>query len=177
MRCERLAHRVAEEFDALKPWLPKAADGFLDIGCGLACIDVLIARHYGPLFVHVMDGNGAIENRQMGFNASTKAWANVEVAADLLRANLSADYVVVDHVADERATIAADLIVSLKSWGHHYPVSVYLPLAMRSLRKGARIILDIRRKTNGRKLLENAGFTMLGKVQENAKCERLVFQR
>ena len=191
MRCERLAGRVKEEFEELmriprrateafppiKPWLPAKVEALLDIGCGLGGIDIYLARHYDPVTVHLMDGDGKIENRAVGFLQGTQAWADVRVAEDLVRDNVPASCVVVSHVADPSLTLPVDLIVSLKSWAHHYPAKVYMGLAKRSLRPGGRIIVDVRKNTDGEAAFNKAGFKRVGRVAENKKCERLVFER
>lgn len=192
-RCEFLAGRVAAEFAQLKepkvrtraknayagvlPWLPDKASSILDIGCGLGGIDVLLARHYGTVQVHLMDGDGKIANRAMGYRVDTQAWADVRIAEDFVRANVSPTCVVVAHVADPKATIVADLIVSFKSWCHHYPVGVYLDLVKRSLRPGGTLIVDIRSNTEGRKQLVRNGFRYVGTVESKKKCDRVVFTR
>jgi len=46
-----------------------------------------------------------------------------------------------------------DLIISLISWGFHYPVDTYLEKAYDLLNKDGILILDVRKDTNGLDLL------------------------
>ena len=49
-----------------------------------------------------------------------------------------------------------DLIVSLRSWGFHYPIPVYLERVVANMADGGVLITDIRRGTAGVDQLRNA---------------------
>ena len=168
-------------FDSLRPWIAASTSSVLDIGAGKAGVDILIARHLGrPLTINLLDGDGT-GARQMSFRATTQAWADRNIGVMMLEANIPAsdDMRVLAHAPDPAATIPADLIISLKSWGHHYPVEIYCDLARRSLRGGGVLILDIRRKhiEAGRHRLSEAGFVFVGQAYETEKSRRLVFMK
>lgn len=165
--------RIARDFDTLRSWLPKHCDAILDIGCGLAGVNVRVAEATGAQTIHLLDGDGT-GPRKMGFMPETQAWFDVEAGAELVRANLPGRNIVA-HRADPGHGIKADLILSLKSWGHHYPVETYLGLARRSLAPGARIIMDIRTGTDGEQAMVQSGFEMLGIAYETVKARRVVF--
>lgn len=166
--------RVREEAEQLRPWL-KPAESFLDIGCGLGLIDALIAEITGAKFIHMMDGEGDNSNRVMGYNDGTKAWADVNVGGRLVAANTKS--VVYVHNADPTKRIPVDLIVSFKSWAHHYSVDEYLPLALRSLKPGGRVIVDLRNGKGGREVLEANGFKVVGSFIASPKCVRTILER
>jgi len=69
-----------------------------------------------------------------------------------------------------------DLVVSLISWGFHYPVPVYLDQVRALLRPGGRVILDVRKETDGRAQLE-ARFPGVTTISETRKKERVVAER
>ncbi len=48
---------INKEFNEIKQWLPKKCEAVLDIGCGLAGIDVLLSRHYGAPRLYLADQN------------------------------------------------------------------------------------------------------------------------
>lgn len=166
--------RVREEAEQLRPWLVPV-ERFLDIGCGLGLIDVLIAEITGARSVHMMDGVGDQKERVMGYNDGTKAWADVGVGARLVAENTPAK--VTAHVADPTLTVRVDLIVSFKSWGHHYSIHQYLPLAQRSLKPGGRVIVDLRNGKGGREVLEQNGFKVVGSFIASPKCARTILER
>lgn len=166
--------RVREEAEQLRPWLTPA-ESFLDIGCGLGLIDALIAEITGAKFIHMMDGEGDNSNRVMGYNDGTKAWADVNVGGRLVAANTKS--VVYVHTADPAKRIEVDLIVSFKSWGHHYSIHEYLPLALRSLKPGGRVIVDLRNGKGGREVLVDSGFDVLDEMVVSPKCVRTLLTR
>jgi SAM-dependent methyltransferase len=171
--------KAARDFATIEPWLPRQAAGWavLDIGAGLGGVDIVIARSRAVSLVHIMDGDGTAE-KQSSFRAESRAWADRQIARSLIEANAPKDTLVVAHAPDPAGSIPADLIISLKSWGHHYPAGVYLGLARRSLRVGGRIIMDIRkRRGGGLAAMQAGGFRCVGKAYETPKCERLVFDR
>jgi SAM-dependent methyltransferase len=152
----------------------------LDIGCGLASIDVLLVREFGAHTVYLIDGDGSAPQVH-GWNNATKPWNDVEQGAWVIKNNAAAEVDVITYVVGKKRTHACDqvdLAISLRSWGHHYPVPVYLPLVRRALRPGGILILDIRRKTAGVQELEAAGFSMIGRIDDHSeKCDRLIFAR
>jgi SAM-dependent methyltransferase len=149
----------------------------LDIGCGLAGIDALLVRKFGARRVHLLDGDGSA-SQVNGWNRATDAWNDVEKGVELVRVNGGPDIEVITHIAGRQLQIddQLDLVISLRSWGHHYPIPVYLPLVRQVLRSDGMLILDIRRKTDGVQQLEAAGFTQVGKIEDHSfKCDRLMF--
>lgn len=151
----------------------------LDIGCGSAGIDVLLARKFGALRVHLLDGDGSAPQVN-GWNRATDAWNDVEKGAELVRANSGPGVEVITHVAGQQLQIddQLDLVISLRSWGHHYPIGIYLELVQRILKPDGTLILDIRRKTDGVEQLHAAGFRRVDRIEDRSeKCDRLVFSR
>jgi SAM-dependent methyltransferase len=167
---------VEQEFETLSEWLPDACESFMDIGCGLGLVDVLIARATGAKTIFMMDGDGSVMPK-MGFKSGTRAWGNVRMGQMLVQKNLPTSVKVATLTPDPTHRLSVDLIVSLKSWGHHYPVETYLDLAKASLSEGGVLILDLRRGRGGRETLEKAGFCHLDTVFENPKRQRMVFAR
>src|SRR5262245_3259185 len=54
---------VARDLMLLQPYLPQRADAILDIGCGMAGIDLLLWRHYGDPVLNLLDGTGHTDVR------------------------------------------------------------------------------------------------------------------
>lgn len=169
---EQYAARVNRDFAEILPWLPEPIGRVIDIGCGFAGIDVLLARS-DATDIHLIDGS-AVGIRRVGFDAAMTPWRDVELGAQLVRDNAPDRRVTTETPPAQRVS-AADLVISLKSWGHHYPVGVYVDYARRCLRPGGVLILDVRAGTNGRGELEAAGFAFLGRAGGTVKTDRLVF--
>jgi len=146
----------------------------LDIGCGLGGMSALIAHHCGGM-LHLMDGTGWAD-RRTGFGPDMDAFNDMHLTAEMMRLNGVARYKPWPIGAADIPPV--DNIVSLLSWGWHYPVETYLPLARRILRPGGRLILDIRAGTLGRHTL-GGHFTALPDIGPTSghKGHRTVWQR
>lgn len=175
---EKYRARVLRDFETIKPWLPKSVSRIVDIGCGLAGVDVHLARETKARSVVLIDGDGT-GSRKMGFVDNTRAWSDVEIGAELVEANLPgiSIYGFAEGNIKKSTWLWCDLLISLKSWCHHYPAETYLGLVQRSLEFHGRMILDIRTGTNGLAVLEAGGFRSIGIAYSTAKADRHVFER
>lgn len=115
----------------------------LDIGCGLGVIDVFLARA-GVQEIHLMDGDGSGERRD-DYGADVEAWNDVRLAEQMVRWNAPARTEIYTHQANPNLRVNVDMIISFKSWGTHYPISVYASLARHCLAEGGLVVLDIRK--------------------------------
>lgn len=179
---EELAARVEADYRAMKPWLPESVSDILDIGCGFPLIDVWLARHYGEaVTIHLMDGEKRIRplgKEQVGFQEKTIPWKSRHIAVKTMKQDVPGCKVE-GHQPDPKITIPCDLIISRRAWGHHFPIRTYVNLADRSLRKGGRVILDVRIGRDSPAVLEKRGFRVLADNLElrSVKCRRIVLER
>lgn len=171
--------RMLHYFEHMEPFLSNIEfKSVLDIGSGLAGIDALIANAFGIKEFHLMDGSSLGEKLNKYNDFVPEAWDDVARGEQFMRANVSDDVVIKTYHANADLTIPVDLIISLKSWAHHYPAYAYMDLAKRSLNPGGYIIVDIRNKTRGVEDFLEAGFKQHSIIDENAnKCKRYVFTR
>lgn len=167
------AERVQRDFEELRPFLDPA-NRLMDIGCGFAGVDVLIARHARCATVHLLDGAGH-GPRQTGMQDVTMPWNDVRLAATLMRDNVGCK-VKTSIVPPTPASWSANLIISLKSWGHHYPISTYLSFVRTSLDWDGYLIIDIRKGSDGRQTLEAGGLYCLQRIGGTDKCDRFIFE-
>jgi SAM-dependent methyltransferase len=166
---------VAEDFRLIEPCLPAKAAATLDIGCGMAGIDVLLWRHYRQPLIHLLDGTGDTAVRIL-FHQAMSPYNSMEVARGLLEGNGVPAGRIKEWPPDSSLTLPpCDFIISLLSWGFHYPVSTYLPLVGRCLRPGGRLILDVRKGHGGLNELDQR----LGYVEtlsSTAKADRVCYE-
>lgn len=114
---------VAQDYQQIQPFLPDKVDSILDIGCGLAGIDILLKQKYPAARLRLLDSDGNAENCRGGFDN--------EMSPFMLRSEterfLEGNGVKVDEWLDvgTKETLSADLIISLYSWGWHYPLETY----------------------------------------------------
>ncbi len=173
--------QIEREFEHLNPFLPGEAPRVLDIGCGLAAMSVRIVRELGADgvdFLGLMDGKGDQELRRVGYSAETRPWFDVKLSLAFARANLPSGVKAVPVEPDPAESWpAADLVVSFKSWGHHYPVSTYLDFVGRSLKPGGLLILDLRKGRSADEALKEAGYHYVAQPWSTEKLDRYVFRR
>lgn len=146
---------LARDYDSIRPFLPTRAAALCDVGCGVAGIDVLLFRHYGgpdDLRVHLVDKTATSELVTYGYKGDGEFYNSLELAAETLATNGVPLSQVHTHEASAEGRLPSgplDLVFSLLSWGFHYPVATYLDAAHEALRPGGRVILDVRKGTEG----------------------------
>lgn len=176
-RVERHKALWAYEFDTLMRWLPQPLDVVVDIGCGLAGVDLAFARaNLAKNFV-LIDGVGEPINKQHGYQEATRPWADVCQAQALFCHN-APDAGCIAFTPEHQAAMKSwpcDLVLSFKSCAFHYDVKMYLNFILASLRPRGRLIIDCRRGTDNEATIIDRGFEKIGLVESNGKRERFVF--
>lgn len=173
--------RVADTFAQIQPFLPAAASTVLDVGCGMGGLGLVLAKHYGEdTQLLLLDGQEYMppgEHRPKSYRAfdpKCRPWNDAGPVAVKFHA---LEVTAASVVANPRATYPTDVIVSTRSWGHHYPATVYSELALRSLRPGGVICLEIRNKSDGREHMdEHFKRVWAGPAVGSAKCTMTVYQ-
>jgi SAM-dependent methyltransferase len=150
---------LRREHEQMAPFLPPAASRVLDIGCGLAGIDLFLHRHYGGGFNLVLLDRDGRSGSFYGFRAEAAYYNSLALARALLCANGVPDAGIATFDLDRDGFPGGapyDLVVSLLSWGFHYPVGVYLERVLGALAPGGVVIMDVRKGTDGEQQLEAA---------------------
>jgi SAM-dependent methyltransferase len=152
---------MEREYESVKNYLPEKPTAILDIGCGVAGIDARLSDHYKEKGKKVdfclLDKTELNEKVYYGLEKRAAFYNSLEIARNLLIAN----GVMGQNIYTQEAIGAPifpskkfDLILSLVSWGFHYPVETYLDEVYEKLMPGGTLIIDIRKGTEGEKLLE-----------------------
>ena len=143
------------EYLSIVKFLPKSCFTILDIGCGLAGIDIFLHRHYqynNPVF-YLLDKTYTEGNVYYGFKSKGAFYNSLKMAQTMLINNgLSVKNIhtlEANKNNDINIDCKIDLVISLISWGYHYPVEIYLNRVYDLLKNSGLIIMDIRKKTNG----------------------------
>jgi hypothetical protein len=110
------------EFNEILPYLPKEINSIMDIGCGVAGIDILLMQRYPNASLILLDEDG---NREEvgGFHQTYTPYTSREVVNKLLEMNGITRYKW--KPIGSKGLLKADLVISLLSWGYHYPLSTY----------------------------------------------------
>jgi hypothetical protein len=112
---------ITDDFEMIEPYLPESVQSILDIGCGMAGIDVFLKNRYRNARLMLLDDDGSTP--AYGWNENCQPYSSRRATEMLLKANgIEVDEWIATGVKDE---LKADLVISLLSWGFHYPLSTY----------------------------------------------------
>lgn len=170
---------MEREFQVILPFLPKTAQTILDIGCGVAGIDVFLSRHYeNNVNICLLDKTEIAESLTYGLKESPEFYNSLQVAKEMLELN----GVNPQNILLQEATnyligfdgVEFNLIISLLSWGFHYPVEGYLTQVTQRL--NGVLILDIRKGSNGLPLIVDC-FGSYKIIYEAERFVRLAIER
>lgn len=133
----RYAALIYEYFLGMEPHFPKRVDTIIDVGCGLATNEVFIKRKFPHAHLTLLDGDTVTREGGGGYSDHPDVY-NSRAMTELL---LAANGVTVDRWYDvgTKELLEADLIISMASWGYHYPLATYRTRGLHivDLRRGA----------------------------------------
>lgn len=168
---------MQQEMDAIQPHLPARVTTVLDIGAGLGGINLLIARRYevdNPRFV-LLDKDEMSPNVQYFFDDVDRFYNLASVTRRFLADNgLPEERVRILEAGVDPfpSNLKIDLVVSLASWGHHYPIETYLDNVTQVLAPGGRVVVDLRKGTNGLTTMMNR-FSDISLIEESFRHVRV----
>lgn len=181
-RLKRLFSKdMMQEYNTIKGSLPENPEAILDIGCGVAGIDGMLNYHYKEKKIDVkfylLDRTELKHNIYYGFKDKPSFYNSLSIAESLLVNN----GVKPENIYKQEATpdneinfsVKFDMIISLISWGFHYPISIYLDKAYELLKPGGVLIIDARKNSGIEETLKNK-FGNIKIVAERQKRVRIV---
>lgn len=131
---------LASLFANIEPHLPQECGSVLDIGAGLGGVDILLARHFKPLQVGLLDGIDCPPCT----HAHNIPFSNAAVATDFHHKNGS-KFVRCYWPAPPPAE-HFDLIVSFAAYAFHIAPFEYMGMLMNAVRPHTVLIFDVRKK-------------------------------
>lgn len=172
---EAYAEDMEAEYEMLAPYLPLKCARILDIGCGVAGIDVHLWQHYhAGARLFLLDRSEVARRPWYGFRKEGAFYNSLSVACQLLMENgVPVEDIAAIEASPGRLCLPSkvDLVLSLYSWGYHYPVSTYLDAVRRVLAPGATVIVDVREGTDGVRDLEALGrVEVVRHFNKSARC-------
>ena len=151
--------QMKSEYETIQTALPKECSAILDIGCGIGGINVFLFDYYNrnpKLKFHMLDKSQVDSNIFYGFEKEAAFYNSLAMTKKFLSLNgipyENIDLQDVSETKDFPKNL--DLVISLRSWGFHYPVNTYLKKTYRALNTDGRLILDIRTGSSGQSELE-----------------------
>lgn len=171
---------MLDEFWRIRRFIPATASSFLDIGAGLGGIDAVLYRNLGAgLALHILDKSGQSEQVYYGYAPEGAYYNQLSLTREFLLTNGVAARDLVIHDVDKDGYPVGqsfDVILSLKSWGFHYPVETYAEHALRTLAPDGVLVLDLRKETDGETVLSRS-FRIVDRVEDDGKRTRIVARR
>lgn len=163
LKSKFFARQITASFDAdmraeyarIAGDLPANARAILDIGCGVAGIDILLSEHYrNQVDIYLLDKTAIDAQVYYGFEGRGSVYNSLTLSQEILELNgVPAERIHTMEATDDNRLPTApggfDLVLSLISWGFHYPVNTYIRQVYDALRPGGVLIFDIRSGTDG----------------------------
>lgn len=126
----------------LAPYLVNAKT-IVDIGCGMAGIDVELHARLGDRGFYLIDKEDNDSADPYGFAHANRFYNKLSLTREFVDINApEMRYKAISK--PEKVTQNADAIISIYSCGWHYPIDEYLSLMNNKLNFGGILILDIR---------------------------------
>jgi SAM-dependent methyltransferase len=184
-RIKRLFSEDMEcEYESIRKSLPENPASVLDIGCGVAGIDVMLIRHYEKegkkVNFYLLDKTELNKKVFYGLEKTAAYYNSLDVARDFLIANgASKENIHTQEVAGNPIFQGKqfDLVISLISWGFHYPVETYLDEVYDLLKPGGKLIIDVRKGSGGEKLIEDKFNSNLIVIKDAKKRQRFLIEK
>lgn len=178
-----LTGEMCFEYNSMKDFLPKNAKSILDIGSGVAAIDVLLYRHYDEYkpSIYLLDKTEMPSKVYYSFKSKGCYYNSLPLSKKLLIDNgIPSHKVFTEEAKDNKIDFNArfDLVVSLISWGFHYPVSTYLDQVYEKLNIGGALVMDVRKVEGDKGLGEIKNkFGSYEVISESVKNTRIIARK
>lgn len=162
-RWKRIESLYSEDIEAdyrqIRDYLPARASNVLDIGCGMAGIDIHLFRHFaGQPKIFLLDKTKK-DFIFYGYKDRGAFYNDFHLTGKFLEMNnVPAEKIV--FIDAEAGNISAqgakfDVVLSLISWGFHYPLQIYFEEVLAALAPDGAIIVDVRKGTENEAFLTN----------------------
>lgn len=160
-----LQHRIESvnhHADLILKYAPQSLRSILDIGCGLGLVDLVLYKRIHPApDVYLLDKDnehGSFSSVSGGFHQRYVFTADLGVTRAIFLEN-GAQEEHVHFVEPDANAVGAlqniDLILSLTSWGFHYPIETYWEGVEKIMHEESVLFIDLRKSQNGFEFLKN----------------------
>lgn len=171
MRMDTMFSALIEyDLALIRPWLPPEVSKVLDIGSGVAGIDARLHGLYPDAHVYLLDGSDV--NVQYGTETEHNLYNSQAAALRLMLKNgAPAEQVHLMKPTPEYTIDGGgfDLVLSLFSWGWHYPLGAYAEAVAAATVPGALLIVDVRNLEGEEKLEGTFEFVCKVDLEDGAR--------
>jgi hypothetical protein len=164
---------IAAEWAEIAPYLPAEVEAVLDIGCGVAGIDVHLHRRYPDATIYLLDRTERAARIPYGYG-DPSFYNSLAAAGELLEENgVPGDRVRTIQAPGNDPLPEVGLVASLLAWGFHFPVMEYRDRLR--LAPGAVAVLDLRCGTDGAAAMTER-FELVATLRADDKRERTAWR-
>lgn len=151
---ENYSNIMNEEANSLIEKIPSETRSILDIGCGIAALQVYLYRFLNKPDIFLLDKSKIESKVWYMFETKGAFYNSMELACEVLTSNGIPSQKIKTIEAPDNGLInlaagSIDLVISTISWGFHFPVSTYLKSVTNVLSENGILIIDIRKDTGG----------------------------
>ena len=171
---------MSVEYESFKEHLPQSCENILDIGCGIAGIDVFLFRHYQSdtnIDFFLFDKTEINQKVFYGYKEESAFYNSLILAKSFLKLNGIEESKIhlIEVPSNHQLPIdcSFDLVISLFSWGFHYPLSQYLDDVYELLNENGTLILDLRKYAEDPAVLRDR-FSGVKQIAEGQKHYRML---
>jgi SAM-dependent methyltransferase len=172
---------IETDYRQIRDYLPARALNILDIGCGMAGIDVHLFKHFaGQPKIFLLD-----KTRKdfifYGYKDRGAFYNDFHLTGRFLEMNgVPMEKAV--FIDAEAGSVSAqdtkfDLVISLISWGFHYPLQIYFEEVLATLAPDGAIIVDVRKGTDNEAFLASHGNIQQDVIADGGKFLRVRIKR
>lgn len=164
-----------DKAEIIKSALDYQVKSLLDIGCGIAAIDIILYNELKLSKVYLLDKDEIEDDIWYGFSNIGAFYNSLNLAKEICINNGLPGQNIIEIYANENNTIEInkkiDLIISTLSWGFHYPIDTYISQVYELMHEKSLLILDVRKNTSGKKRLEEKFIIEI--IDDNDKYEMI----
>ena len=179
----RYSEIMNSEFETIRPYITEPTNIVLGIGPGIAGLEICLSNHSRNTLGNtphliLLDKTG-IDPIYYGYHEKAAAYNSLDISCKALVLNGHPQDKIEPVDASEAQRLLKDykgqidLVTSLIAWGFHFPLSTYLDLVFELLRPGGKLIVDVRKTTDGRAELHKR-FGNVNCIHDDEKFERLM---
>ena len=147
----KINEEFLSEFNTIKHYLPNNPKNILDIGCGLAVIDIFLNDYYlKKSNFTLIDKNYVDKKVSYGFDNNSESYNKLEITKEFLIFNsLKVEQLQLIN-ADENFVLNKkyELIISLFSMGYHYSIENYIDIIKKNSTNTTKVIFDLAMEYN-----------------------------
>lgn len=156
--------------------LPPQVKSILDIGCGIAALDIFLDNLVSPERIFLLDKTHTEQRVWYNFQEDGAFYNSLELARDTLTLNgVSPSKIKLISAPDDGLIPlddnSIDVIVSTISWGFHYPIKLYIDSVHKLLINNGILIVDIRKNSLGFEELDKLFEVTV--IDENLKFQKV----